>query len=316
MTDAAVSCASAPPVDTRSIAVVLNARAGALLSRADALDAATGVFAQAGLRPDFVPLDAGNLPRRVEIAREMNPGAVVVAGGDGSIGCAAQRLAGTDTPLGLVPFGTMNLLAKDLGIPTAEPEAAVRAIAAGHTSAIDVGEVNGHVFLNSSMIGLPAHVGRVREKQRARARGIRMWARVALAALRLMRRTRSRRFVIETDDGAQTVRATAMVVSVNAVDEPGGRALGRSSLEGGELVIYVFERLKVVDAARLAGRYLRGTWRDTAILREIHAASFTIRCGRKALRVMNDGENILLVPPLQFRLRPRALRVFSPAPPH
>jgi diacylglycerol kinase family enzyme len=301
--------------EQRPIAVVLNGAAGALLSRADALEHVTDSFARAGLAPEFVPLDAGTLPQRMTLARRMDPCAVVVAGGDGTIACAAQALAGTETPLGILPYGTMNFLAKDLGIPVDAPDAAARIVAEGRVREIDVGEVNGRVFLCASMLGLPARIGRFREKERARTKGLRLWTRVCIATLRFMRRTLPGQFVIEADDGAHLVGASAITVSVNPVDEPGRRALGRSCLADGELVVYVVDRLKVVDAARLAASYLRGTWRSTPILHEFRAKTLTLRTGRPMLRVMNDGENTLLKPPLTYRIRRKALRVFAPPPP-
>ena len=309
---ASLAGATGSPAAERPIAVVLNGAAGALLTRPDALEHVTCLFARAGLTPEFIPLDAGALPERVEIARKLDPCAVIVAGGDGTIACAAQILAGTETPLGILPFGTMNLLAKDLGIPVGSPDDAVRIVAEGHIRSIDVAEVNGRVFLCASMLGLPARIGRFREKERAHNRGIRLWARVALAALRLMRHGGPGHFVIETDDGVHRIRASAITIAVNPIDEPAGRTLGRSELAGGELVVYVLDRLKVIDAARLAASYLTGAWRSTPILREFRATALTLHARRRMLRVMNDGENRLLEPPLHYRIRPKALRVFAP----
>jgi diacylglycerol kinase family enzyme len=78
---------------------------------------------------------------------------VVVAGGDGSVACAAAALAGSPVSLGLIPCGTMNLLAKDLRIDPADRAQALDVLAHGRTRAIDLGAVNGHVFTCASMLG-------------------------------------------------------------------------------------------------------------------------------------------------------------------
>src|SRR4029079_14151203 len=78
---------------------------------------------------------------------------LVVGGGDGTISAAASALVGTDTRLGILPLGTLNHFARDLGIPTDLDEAA-QLIARGHVRRVDVGEMNGRIFINNSAIGL------------------------------------------------------------------------------------------------------------------------------------------------------------------
>ena len=117
-------------------------------------------MAEAGLEAEFIAQDAGSLPDRVALAAKSGAEAVIVAGGDGTVACAGHALAGSDIPLGVLPYGTMNLLAKDLGLPIGDLPAALKAIAAGAIRTIDVGEVNGQSFLCASMLGLPVQLGR------------------------------------------------------------------------------------------------------------------------------------------------------------
>ena len=78
---------------------------------------------------------------------------VVAGGGDGTISSVAAALIGKDKRLGILPFGTMNHFAKDLFIPL-ELEGAIGTIVAGHETKVDVGEVNGEIFINNSSLGL------------------------------------------------------------------------------------------------------------------------------------------------------------------
>ncbi len=298
----------------RVIAVVLNQSAGALVEDPAAMRTLVDQFAGAGLTPEFIAMDAGTLPERVEHAKQMNPAAIVVAGGDGTVACAAQALAGTGTPLGILPFGTMNLLAKDLGIPAGAPEAALRIIAAGATRAIDVAEVNGHLFLCASMLGLPVRVGRYREAQRGRASGLRLRTRLAFGFMRLLSRHLPPRMDLNVEGTVKAVRAPSITITANAVDEPDGRSFGRSRLDGGELVVYVIERLKLADMARLVVGWLRGDWRHTPVVSELRGPAITLHTRRRAVRVMNDGEIMLLQAPLTYSIRRGALRVFAPPP--
>jgi diacylglycerol kinase family enzyme len=89
---------------------------------------------------------------------------IVAGGGDGTVSAVAGKLAGTDTPLGVLPMGTLNHFAKDVGIPLSLA-AAVRNLFTGQISKVDVGEVDGRVFVNNSGVGFYPHFVRQREEQ-------------------------------------------------------------------------------------------------------------------------------------------------------
>ena len=299
----------------RRVAVVVNGSAGALLERPDAHAAMERAFADAGLQPDFVPRDAGTLPERVRLAQQSGAEMVVVAGGDGTVACAAQALAGTDTVLGVLPFGTMNLLAKDLGIPVGDEAAAIRVLADGTARNIDVAEVNGHVFLCASMLGLPTKLARYREAQRKEGNRLAGWLRFGRAALRAMRHPLPGRFTMRLGDAAPVrLRVPTITVAANALDETADHVFARARLDGGELAVYVVEQMHLADVLRLGVRFLRGAWRRDPVIQEHRATRVTISRRRRRMRVMNDGEVFRLDPPLEYRIRPGALRVMAPRP--
>jgi diacylglycerol kinase family enzyme len=152
----------------------------------------------------------------------------------------------------------------------------------------------------------------VREARRGGAAGIRLVSGVGMAFLRMLRRYLPRRLVIEAAGTRTIVRSPSITVAVNAVDEPGGRPFGRSALDQGELAAYVVGRLTLAHTAGLVIAWLRGTWRQHTNIQEIRAPEVTLHAGRRAVRVMNDGEHMLLHPPLSYRIRPGALRVCVP----
>lgn len=306
--------------DLRPVPVVLNGSAGALLGKPDATESLVETFRAAGLEPRFSPPDSGTLIERLEAARDSGLGLVVVGGGDGTVAAAGSVLAGSGVPLAVLPFGTMNLLAKDLGLDGGDAEGAVRAVASGHTRDIDVAEVNGEVFLCASMLGMPTRLGRHREAGR-KAGWLRGWARYAVAALRHFDRHARLRVVLGIGGRSVRLRAPSITISVNPLSDASARAFGRARLDGGELAVYVVESLRLGDAVRLALRVLTGgRWKQDDAVHEARVArSLTVAVpgvrGDGAVRVMNDGEMHLLRPPLRYRVRPRALRVFVPAPP-
>jgi diacylglycerol kinase family enzyme len=150
----------------RQVTVILNCKAGALVACGDPEKMLRESFAQGDLEPLFVVPHPGSLSESMNKAVKSKPDAIVVVGGDGTVACAASAMMGSDLPLGIIPCGTMNLLAKDLALPINNLDASIAIIAKGHTRNVDVGEVNSDVFLCASMLGLPARLGRTREGSR------------------------------------------------------------------------------------------------------------------------------------------------------
>ena len=107
----------------------------------------------AGIAARIELLDGGAIADRARKAADEGARLLIVGGGDGSVSAAAGELAGTRTQLGILPLGTLNHFARDLGIPPKLDEAAAL-IAAGTIREVDVAEVNGRTFINNSAIGL------------------------------------------------------------------------------------------------------------------------------------------------------------------
>jgi len=237
--------------------------------------------------------------------------AVVAAGGDGTLSCAAGQLAGSNLPLGILPLGTLNHLARDAGIP-ADLEEAVAVIAAGRTRAIDVAEVNGRVFVNNSSVGLYPDMVRFREAQQERkGRGKRLamlWA--SLASLRHFRR---HRLWISAPGLEAQVRTPLLFVGNNRY-QVNLFALGqRERLDEGELCLYA---IRARSRAHLFWAGLRGIFGRLDQQRDFVTAYVTeaeISSSRPALTLSLDGETVLMETPLRYRIRPKALTLIVPA---
>ena len=140
-------------------------------------------------------------------------GRVVVAGGDGTAACAAQQLAGSDAELGLLPLGTLNHLARDLGLPT-DLEEAAKVAATGTATAIDVAEVNGHVFVNNASIGL--YPAMVREREGLQDdKGWPKWLSALPAAYAALERLPHHRLRIDLGQGERTIVTPLLFVGNN-----------------------------------------------------------------------------------------------------
>ena len=232
---------------------------------------------------------------------------VVVGGGDGTLNAAAPALVETGLPLGILPLGTANDLARTLDLP-ADPVAAASVITAGRTRPVDLGEVNGIFYFNVASIGFSARLAR-----RLTAEAKQRWGTVgyALAALRLL--SESRPFVVEIDHDGRTEHARTIQVSVgNGRYYGGGLAVEASArADDGRLDVYSLEVPHWWHLIRLAPALRRGTQRNSRYVRSFATTELSLRTRRRH-EVNADGE-LVTSTPAQFRIHPAAIQVFVPA---
>ncbi|QYM78104.1 hypothetical protein K0B96_12385 [Horticoccus luteus] len=296
------------------VIALLNRSAGTLTGNphSDPLSPAalTAAFRAAAVDADVRLVAPQAMRDEVAHAAALQPDAVVVGGGDGTLNTAAGVLAGGATPLGVLPLGTLNHFAHDLGLPL-EIDDAIRVIARGRVRAIDVGEVNGRVFLNNCSLGAyPAAVQR-RDSLR-RTRGFGKWRAMVVASLDVFRRVRRLRAQIEIDGAPHSCRTPLLFVSNNHYD---GRLFAsslREHLDEGRLWLYVARTHRFFPLLRSAWQALvRGL--DAADALDTHSAQqVTIDVGLPKITTGLDGELVTFAAPLRFRIRPHALRVLAP----
>jgi diacylglycerol kinase family enzyme len=309
----AVEADAESPGVAESVSVLLNASAGAAgragddeqPARAEVRDA----FAAAGLNISIAVGSGDTLTALARRAVARGVRLVVAGGGDGTIGSVALALANTDATLGILPLGTLNHFAKDLGIPLGVPDA-VRVIAAGHVARVDVGEVNGRVFINNSSLGLYPSVVYQREKRQAQGRG--KWMAFALATARVWRLYRRVRVVVHTDAGSRVVRTPFVFVGNNEYQLEGVRLGARARVDAGQLHVAMAPGMTKGEMVSVLGWALLGRLADVDHLDTLLTDAVTIGARRRHLPVALDGEVTLLETPLEYRVRRGALRVCVP----
>jgi diacylglycerol kinase family enzyme len=237
---------------------------------------------------------------------------VVAAGGDGTVSAVASQLAGTQVPLGVLPFGTLNHFAKDLGIPM-DIDGAVDLIARAHTTAVDVAEVNGRVFINNSSLGLYPDIVLDRERQRRRL-GRGKWRALLSASLQAARRYPVLSLKIELDGKAHHRRSAFVFIGNNEYTMEGFEIGERAALDRGQLSLYVTQRTGRFGLLRLALRALLRRLRQARDFDMLTARSLVVDTRHSHMRVATDGEVTLMQTPLHYRIRPGALRVIVPRP--
>jgi diacylglycerol kinase family enzyme len=249
----------------------------------------------------------------VSVAREgakSSEQIIVAAGGDGTISAVAAALAGTDKILGVLPIGTLNHFAKDLGIPL-DLETAVRTIKEGKAAAVDAAEVNGRIFINNSSLGIYPQIVSRREAQQERlARG--KWPAFLWATVQAFRRFPFLDLRV-TFEGRQLTRKTAFLFVGNNEYEIAGFKLGsRACLNAGRLGLYLSHGTGRLGLFRLALHALFGRVDQAKDFEAFCVAEARIETGRPRLLVARDGEVEWMDTPLQYRIRPHALRVLVP----
>jgi diacylglycerol kinase family enzyme len=304
---------AAPP---RKIEALINAAAGTVLHQeSDTLDAAlAAAFAAHGIAADirFLPGDEirDGAREALERVKRGEVDAVAVGGGDGTIRTVASVFAGSGMALGVLPLGTLNHFAKELNIPSALDEA-VGIMARGHTAVVDAGEVNGQLFINNSSIGIYPYLVLDRERT-TRIRGWEKWSALALGVLRVLRRFPVRRLNIIADGRRERCRTPCVFVGNNEY-ALNFRAFGkRDRLDEGLLCLYVAKSQRPLALFWLALRALFGTLDAAEDLETFKVAEAEIRSRTSRLPVALDGEVRIMQPPLRYRIRPKALRVFAP----
>jgi diacylglycerol kinase family enzyme len=235
---------------------------------------------------------------------------ILAGGGDGTVNALASVLAGSDTALGVLPLGTLNHFARDLGIPVGL-DAAVQALLKGKRKSVDVGEVNGRVFVNNSSIGLyPAIVHR-REKLRRRLGGSK-WHAMAWAMHTVLRSHPFLELTLELD-GATQRRRTPFVFVGNNVYQMEGFYIGlRERLDCGVLSVYVTQRYRRLRLMRLVLRALFGQLHQARDFEASTTRKLRIESRHRRLLVATDGEVTALDLPLEYRIRRGALQVIAP----
>lgn len=291
-------------------AIIINASSGAN-DKEQARKLLLEVFSASGTQPRISLAQSGaeiiKLARRA-VSENCNP--VIAGGGDGTINAVASTLVGTDRTLGVLPLGTLNHFAKDLGIPLGLEDAA-RVALAGQTVSVDVGEVNGQIFLNNSSLGLYPSLVRHREKQQERL-GRGKWPAFVWAALTMLRRYPFLNIRLSVDQREMKRRTPFVFIGNNEYEMENFNLGARSCLNKGHLSLYVAQRTGRLRLLWLSLRALFGGLRDQQDFDSLCTKEIWIETKHRRLRVATDGEVTLMKTPLHYRVRPGALRVLVP----
>lgn len=232
---------------------------------------------------------------------------IVVAGGDGTLSTCAKAISEVDRPLGILPTGTANDLARTLGIPL-NLRSAADVVAAENRRRVDLGLVNGHPFFNVATIGLAADLAADLTAKSKRRFGILSYG---LAALKTMLSAKTFTAWITNPAGEAKKVRTYQVAIGNGRHYGGGAVVHpEATIHDGHLDLYSLELKGIWKLAWRYRSFKRGdhsAWRE---VRTVRAKSFLIET-RQPSPVNADGE-IVTQTPARFEILPAALEVLVP----
>ncbi len=230
----------------------------------------------------------------------------VVGGGDGTLNAAAFGVIEAGLPLGILPLGTANDLARTLNIPF-DLDGAAQVIADGHTRKIDLGVVNGQPFFNVASLGLSAELAQKLTRDIKRRFGRLGYA---LVAMNVLAHAKPFRATIVSD--TETVRVRTLQIAVgNGRFYGGGNAVEKdAAIDDQHLDLYSLEFERAWKLAFMARSFRYGEHGAWSEVRAIRAQEFDIRT-RRPRSINADGE-IVTQTPAHFSIKPSAVTVFAP----
>jgi diacylglycerol kinase family enzyme len=289
--------------------VIVNRQGGTAAAAGEELvQRIVSAFANAGREIDLSLIAGAEMAEAVRRASSESP--LVVGGGDGTIGCAAQaRVESGGGPLAILPLGTRNHLARELGIPLDLTEAAAVAVG-GQPRRIDLASVNGHGFVNNASVGFYPLL--VRWREQGRRRGMPKWLATIPASWAALRRFRHHRMHLRVGGGSKLVSTPILFVGNNRYVLERGQLGQRASLDDGLLSVFAVaarSRLGLMWFALRASVGLTDPARDFAALGECR--ELIVESRSHHIDIALDGEVLRLKPPLRFVVEVGAIEILA-----
>lgn len=296
--------------------MLLNPAGGTLkeLDSREVLDIVEHRLALAGHDAKGWLIDPADLDDAFDQALAGDAEAVMVGGGDGTVSAAAARLIGSDKALGILPLGTMNLFARGLSTPL-DLHHAVDALAHGVIEPVNVGDVNGRIFLHHVSFGVHPTMLRWRSLFEGKSRLSRWMATPIAWALTLRR---YRRMAVRLTKGGQDRhwRTPLLVVTPEPFVDGGAIVPVRGESDAGRLTVYGLIRQSRLGLARAALAAVTAGWNETRSFERVDAEIVTLdEAGKRTPRASIDGELATVTAPVRCTCRPGALRIVKPVTP-
>jgi diacylglycerol kinase family enzyme len=268
-------------------------------------------FREAGHEISSRILEPGDLEPALRQAVADAPDGILVAGGDGTVSTAARHLGGTPIALGIVPMGTFNLAARDLGVPL-EIEEAARFLAQARVMTVDVLDVGGHACLCTTILGFYPEFARTFDRRDHGGRWWRKAFKLVTSLPRTFSEARPLRLSWKHDGGEGRARTKFSAFVPGRYRAATGIVPVRTDFRSGTMTAYIGRQRHAAAAMRGMFDYVFGRQEQNEELTIFKAARLEIRAERRRhAMVMIDGEILRLPFPLVLAILPEHLNVLG-----
>jgi diacylglycerol kinase family enzyme len=289
----------------RTIPVLINRSGGTAAAMGDTLASAVdAAFSDTGRDIALELLDGGQIAEAAR--RHAGAPLVIVGGGDGTIAAAATALAHTSSALAVLPLGTRNHFARQLGLPLDLAEAARLALS-GQRRRIDIGAAGDRIFINNASFGIYTRFVRMRDRSRGPK-----WLGTIPATWHALRHMRAKRFSLQIDGDERELLSPLLFVGNNEYSIALGNLGHREKLDDGRLSVRAVSAQLPLQLLAFAARALVGLARPERDFEEFASARQIVIAGEGQIEGAFDGELALLPLPLKLRSMPSALGVVTP----
>ena len=294
--------------------LIVNARAGAIEKGDDETggSALQQKLAQAGIDVELLEVPGEKIKEAATQAAQKGATLIIAAGGDGTVSATACGILEwkRDVPLGVLPLGTLNHFAKDLGIPT-DLDAAIELLSTGKQGKVDAAEVNGIGFLNNSSVGIYPKSVEEREERRLTFRSGK-WPAMFSALISVFKRLPLYRVTVTSDEKRISSVSPFIFVGNNRYDVDLFSLGSRARVNEGVLSLYMAKTASRSALVKHAALALIGRLDQARDFESVTSTEIEISARRAELTVSLDGEVRKLQSPLKYRILPQALTVVLP----
>ncbi|MGL4399768.1 MAG: diacylglycerol/lipid kinase family protein [Luteolibacter sp.] len=294
------------------LTVVLNREAGTLLSLGpEQVEAGLReILAAMGCGVEILKVTGDKVQETLRQALHGSADAVIVGGGDGTVASAATIFAGQDKSLGILPLGTFNLAARDVGMSVDWKEAAAQLVTAPVVEA-DLLDVGGNLHFCVVVLGF--YPALVMGQEEYHGNWLVKTVRTLIDATRSMATFPPLHLSLNQNEVTEIHRTRMALIANNDYEDMFGIIPARSSLDAGYFTVHVSKHRTRLGMARSVVAWLLGRWKEDREIISLRATEMEIDVkNKRRLPVMRDGEVDKMALPFKVTLRPKALRVISP----
>ncbi len=300
------------PPPRKHLSIILNRESGTILKLGpDLVEAGLReIFGELGCEVEISNVPGKEIQAALEAARDGKAEAVIVGGGDGTVASAATVLAGGDKPLGILPLGTFNLAARDVGMPLEWREAA-KLLVTAPVGGMDLLDVQGKRYLCVVVLGFYPTL--VLGQPEYHGSWIVKTFRTLLKALRSAATFPPLHLQLDDGNAVHNHRTRMAVLANNDYEDLFGIIPKRRSLDAGYFTLYISKHTSQWGILKSVFQWILGRWKEDREITVLHATGLEINVKRKRrIAVMMDGEVQKLALPIRIKLVPKALRVIAP----